>query len=170
MNWVKIQAIARKEYYHLIRDFRSLYLAFFIPLFLIFMFGYALSLDVDNVETAVVDQDNTPLSRDLIQRLDASSYFKVIAHLPDTRVLTTYLDQGRAKMGLVIPSGWTRDMKADRETALQFILDGSDPNYAGISRGYVTAFVEAYNQHQLQSFINRKGLKEINQKPRRAVN
>lgn len=50
MTSSKIKAIARKEVYHLIRDFRSLYLAFFIPLLLILLFGYALSLDVENIE------------------------------------------------------------------------------------------------------------------------
>ena len=73
MNLIKIQAISRKEYYHLIRDFRSLYLAFIIPLLLILLFGYALSLDVDNIQVVFVDHDQTDLSRDLIRRLDASS-------------------------------------------------------------------------------------------------
>lgn len=161
MNFVRIQAVARKEYFHLIRDFRSLYLAFFIPLLLILMFGYALSLDVDNIETVVVDYDQTPLSRDLVRKLDASSYFHVIAHLRDSSAIAGYLDRSSARMGMVIPAGWTSDMRSDRETPVQFILDGSDPNYAGISRGYVMAFVEEYNRHQLQSFLNRKGLQEI---------
>ncbi len=161
MNFRNVKSIARKEYYHLIRDFRSLYLAFFIPLLLIFMFGYALSLDVDNVETVVVDYDNTPLSRDLIQRLDASPYFEVIAWLPNTALMTKYIDQAKAKLGIVIPAGWTRNMRADRETPVQFILDGSDPNYAGISRGYVEAFVQNYNQHMLVDFINRQGQTQI---------
>ncbi len=161
MNLTNIKAVARKEYFHLIRDFRSLYLAFIIPLLLIFMFGYALSLDVDNVETVVVDYDNTPLSRDLIHKLDASPYFEVIRWLPNTKVLTKYLDEGRAKLGIVIPAGWTEEMRADRETPIQFILDGSDPNYAGISRGYVNAFVQNYNEHMLVEYINRHGLTQI---------
>jgi ABC-2 type transport system permease protein len=66
MNVRRVRAIARKEYYHLIRDFRSLYLAFIIPLLLILLFGYALSLDVDHIPTAVVDHDRTPESRDFI--------------------------------------------------------------------------------------------------------
>ncbi|RLB23225.1 MAG: ABC transporter permease [Deltaproteobacteria bacterium] len=162
MNTTNIKAVARKEYYHLIRDFRSLYLAFFIPLLLILMFGYALSLDVDNVETVVVDHDNTPLSRDFIQKLDASPYFQVVQWLPDTRALGDYIDRGKAKLGIVIPAGWTRSMGSDRETPVQLILDGSDPNYAGISRGYVTAFVEDYNAHRLVEFLDRQGLEEIN--------
>jgi ABC-2 type transport system permease protein len=101
MNIINIKAIARKEYYHLIRDFRSMYLAFFIPLLLILMFGYALSLDVDNVKTIVVDHDKTFLSRDFLQRLDASSYFNIIAYLPDSPSAGRYLDKGRTTMTVI---------------------------------------------------------------------
>ena len=76
----KIEAVVRKEFYHLLRDVRSLYLAFALPLLLILLFGYALSLDVNHVQTVIVDQDATPLSRDLIRKLDASPYFDVVAY------------------------------------------------------------------------------------------
>jgi ABC-2 type transport system permease protein len=161
MNPVRIQAIARKEVYHIIRDFRSLYLAFFIPLLLILLFGYALSLDVENVSTVVVDFDKTALSRDLIDKLGASHYFCVTRHLPDTDALTQYLDHGWATLGIVIPRCWTEDLRADRESPIQVIFDGSDPNFSGISRGYILAFIEQYNQHQLTDFLNRKGIEKI---------
>ena len=162
MSPIHIKAIARKEFYHLIRDFRSLYLAFIIPLLLILMFGYALSLDVDNVKTVVVDYDNTELSRDFIRTLDASFYFNVIKQLSNSSAATEYLDQGRTTMAVIIPPNWTKDIKADRETPLQVLLDGSDPNFASISRGYITAFVEKYNRDRLVDFLNRKGMNKIN--------
>ncbi|NVM57193.1 MAG: ABC transporter permease [Desulfobacterales bacterium] len=161
MTIVRVRAIARKEFYHLIRDFRSLYLAFLIPLLLILLFGYALSLDVDHITTVVVDHDRTALSRDLIRKLDASSYFSVVSHLPDSRGATEHLDRGWATMAVVIPPRWTVDIRADRETPLQVLLDGSDPNFASLSRGYITAFVERYNRHRLLDFLNRKGKSEI---------
>lgn len=156
-----IKAVARKEFYHLIRDFRSLYLAFVIPLVLILLFGYALSLDVNEVKTVVVDHDRTDLSRDLVRRLDASDYFRVIAHLPDSRAVTEYLDRGWAIMAVVIPPGWARDLRAGREVPLQILLDGSDPNFANISRGYITGFVSGYNQRLLNEFLNREGRARI---------
>jgi len=161
VNPLHVKAIARKEFYHLIRDFRSLYLAFIMPLLLIFMFGYALSLDVDNVRTVIVDQDKTALSRDFIRKLNASAYFEIIRHLDDSRAAVRYLDQGVTTMVIVIPPGWTQDLTADRETSVQILLDGSDPNFAGLSRGYITAFVEAYNRDRLLSFLNRKGRETI---------
>jgi ABC-2 type transport system permease protein len=161
LNLRKILAITRKEVYHLIRDARSLYLAFAIPLLLILLFGYALSLDVDNISTVVVDQDNTDLSRDFVRRLDASPYFTVIAHLPDSRTVTQYLDHSRATLAVIIPPKWTQNIRSDREAPLQVLLDGSDPNFAGITRGYITAFVDRYNQKALIEFLNRRGVEEI---------
>lgn len=162
MKIIHIKAIARKEFYHLIRDFRSLYLAFIIPLLLIFLFGYALSLDVDNIKTVVVDYDKTELSRDFIRKLNASSYFVVICNLPNILAVTRNLDHGWTTMAVIIPPGWTEDIKADRETQLQILLDGSDPNFAGISRGYITAFVERYNRYRLIDFLNRHGKGKMN--------
>jgi ABC-2 type transport system permease protein len=161
LNPKKIQAIARKEYYHLIRDFRSLYLAFIIPLLLILLFGYALSLDVEDIETVIVDHDKTPQSRDFIRKLDASAYFNVIAHLADTAAAARYLDRNLAILAIIIPPDWTENLKADRKSPLQVIIDGSDPNFAGSTRAYITAFVSEANQNQLLKFLDRQGLKKI---------
>jgi len=161
LNLINIKAIARKEYYHLIRDFRSMYLAFFIPLFLILMFGYALSLDVDNVKTVVVDHDRTFLSRDLVDRLDASAYFDVIARFPDRSSAIKYIDEGSAILAVIIPPGLTEDLRADRESAVQLLLDGTDSNFAAITSGYISAFIEGYNRDLMVDFINRKGIKEM---------
>jgi len=161
MNLRKIQAIARKEYYHLIRDYRSLYLAFIIPLLLILLFGYALSLDVEHIATAVVDHDQTPESRDFIRRLGASVYFDVVAHPASSAALTDLLDRNRVVLGVVIPPGWSADLKADRAGALQVLIDGSDPNTAGNSRAYITAFIAQANARNLLDFLNRHGRERI---------
>ena len=157
MQLRKIGAITRKEFYHLIRDYRSLYLAFAIPLILILLFGYALSLDVDNIRTVVVDYDRTPQSRDLIRRLDASPYFHVTARPETSREATGWLDHGRAILAVIIPPDWTKNIQADREASLQILLDGSDPNFANISAGYITAFLERENTAALQRFLDRQG-------------
>ncbi|MDD5724264.1 MAG: ABC transporter permease [Syntrophales bacterium] len=161
MKLKNIWAITLKEFYHLIRDFRSLYLAFAIPLLLILLFGYALSLDVDNIETVVVDYDRTDLSREFIRHMDASPYFHIGAHLTATKEVTKYLDHGWTSLVVVIPPNWTKNLRADREASLQILLDGSDPNFASITRGYVNAFVEQYNQKLLAGFLNRRGMEKI---------
>lgn len=161
MRFIRLKAIVRKEFYHLIRDYRSLYLAFAIPLLLIILFGYALSLDVDNVETVFVDYDKSELSRDFIRKLDASSYFHVSQSLPQTKDAIDYLDHDRAKVIIVIPPNFMKSIRADRSTQLQIIIDGSDPTFGNIIRGYLAAFTEQYNQKLLLSFLNREGQEQI---------
>jgi len=161
VNPKTVKAIARKEYFHLIRDFRSLYLAFFIPLLLILLFGYALSLDVENIRTVVVDHDKTPLSRDFIRELDASVYFKIIGYPANSSAAIDYLDRNQAILAIVIPAGWTAQLKSDRKSPLQVIIDGSDPNFAGSTRAFITAYISQANQNQLIEFLNRQGLEKI---------
>jgi ABC-2 type transport system permease protein len=161
LNPKNIKAIAQKEYFHLIRDFRSLYLAFFIPLLLILLFGYALSLDVQDIKTVVVDHDKTQESRDFIRKLNASVYFKIIGHLADSAAAIAFLDRNEAILAVVIPPGWTADLKSDRKSPIQLIIDGSDPNFAGSTRAYITAYISRTNQNLLVEFLNRQGLEKI---------
>ena len=152
-----VRAVARKEVFHLLRDFRSLYLAFAFPLILILLFGYALSLDVDNIATVIQDQDHTPLSRDLCRRLDASAYFKVVDYPNQPASLSAALDKSSASLALVIPPGFAASLKTDRTAPLQVILDGSDPNFSNIARGYITSFLAGYNQVLLKDYQRRHG-------------
>ncbi len=161
MNPTKVEAVVRKEFYHLLRDVRSLYLAFALPLLLILLFGYALSLDVNHVKTIVVDQNSTPSSRDLIRKLDSSSYFDVVAFSRNTKDVNTYLDEGWATLAIVIPPDFSENLHKDRDAPLQVILDGSDPNFGNISRGYINAFLESQNRSQLDAFLNRQGRERI---------
>ena len=161
MNLVNVKAIARKEFYHLLRDFRSLYMAFLMPLLLILMFGYALSLDVDNVSVVVVDHDKTLLTRDFLTKLDASPYFNITAYPNDASEAATYLDKGSATIALVFPPGWTDNIKSDSDSPLQVLMDGADPNYATISKGYIESFVEVYNNSLLGDYLNRMGMNKI---------
>jgi ABC-2 type transport system permease protein len=161
LKFIRLKAIVRKEFYHLIRDYRSLYLAFAIPLILIILFGYALSLDVDNVKTVYVDYDKSELSRDFIRKLGASPYFHVSQRLSQTKEAIDYLDYDRAKIAIVIPCNFMKSIRADREIQMQIIIDASDPTFGNIIRGYITAFTEQYNQKLLISFLNRQGQEQI---------
>jgi ABC-2 type transport system permease protein len=161
LKFIRLKAIVRKEFYHLIRDYRSLYLAFAIPLLLIILFGYALSLDVDNVPTVIVDYDKSAVSRDFIRKLEASSYFNVTEGLSRTKDAVDYLDHDRAKVAIVIPSDFMKNITADREAQLQVLIDASDPTFGNIIRGYITSFIEQYNQKLLVSFLNRQGREEL---------
>jgi len=104
MNLRRTRAVARKEFWHILRDARSLGLALAMPMMMLLLFGYALSLDVDQIPTAVVDQDRTPQSRDLLARFAASRYFKLVDFPENLQValdrgLPKYLQKEAAKIG-----------------------------------------------------------------------
>ena len=78
LSRTRLLAVARKEVVQLRRDRRSLILAFLLPVFMLVMFGYAISWDVRDIHMVVVDQDRTVKSRDLVDAFAASGYFKIV--------------------------------------------------------------------------------------------
>lgn len=142
----RLAAVARKEFLHVLRDWRSLTLALAIPMLLILLFGYALNLDVDDVPTVVWDQSRTPQSRELISLLDGSPYFTVSAYHDNYRELEQALTSGRAMLAVVIPAGFSAAVLAGEEASVQVLADGSDANTARLVLGYVSALAAIYNQ------------------------
>ena len=85
MSPTRLRSVARKEVLHLRRDTRSLILAFLLPLLLTVLFGYAISWDVNDIETAVLDQDRSKASRELLDAFRSSGYFRLSTFLEDPR-------------------------------------------------------------------------------------
>jgi ABC-2 type transport system permease protein len=161
MKLIRLKAIARKEFLHIIRDPRSLALAVSIPMLLLLLFGYALTLDVDHIPTVIYDLDRSPQSRDLVDRFLSSKYFQLLDIAPNYAHLQKLLDSGQALMGLVIPSNFSRDLEANREATIQILMDGTDANTATIALGYASAITLLYSQDLLRHKMNRLGLGKI---------
>ena len=146
MNLRRIKAVAKKEFLHIIRDPRSLGMGIVIPMILLFLFGYALTLDVDRVPLIVWDQSGTPASRELVSRFSGSRYFSLRAHTDNYRDIERAIDTREALIALVIPTDFARRISAGRETSVQAILDGSDPNTATFALGYAETIVSGFSR------------------------
>jgi ABC-2 type transport system permease protein len=145
MNLQRFIAVARKEFIHIIRDWRSLVLAIAIPIFLIALFGYALTMDLKHVPTAVWDQSRTAESQRLLSLLDGSAYFSVERHADSYRDLSAMLDAGSVMVALIIPANFADRSRAGRKVVIQAIVDGSDANNASLAMGYINAIGQTYN-------------------------
>jgi len=141
MNIYRTLAVARKEARQIWRDSRSLNLALGIPVMLMILFGYALSLDVDDIPTAVWDQDRSPLSRELIDRLTSSGYFRVALRTDSYDKIVSAVDRNVVSIGIIIPFEFSRNLKKGRPAKVQAIVDGSDSTRAGIAITYVEAVI-----------------------------
>jgi len=150
-------AIARKEFFHIFRDPRSLGLVILMPATLMLLFGYAVTLDVKNVSMAVFDQDRSQESLSFIQRFSASPYFsfQILAH--NEKEIRSLMDRGDVKMGLVLPTDFSKTIRAGRKAAIQVLLDGTDSNTANIILSYVQAVSRQYNQERTFLKIERTG-------------
>jgi len=144
-NIKRLLAISRKEILQLRRDIRSLLLAFLLPVILLILFGYAITWDVDDIPTAVVDQDRSTRSRELLDAFQSSGYFTLKVWLEQSSEIEPLLDQGRVQIALVIPPDFQKDLGAGRLAQLQALVDGSDANTATIVLGYTQAIVQMYS-------------------------
>lgn len=146
MSFRRLWAIARKEALHIWRDPRSLGLAIGIPMLMITLFGYALTLDVDRVPLVVWDQSRTPASRDFLARFTQSRYFQFQGTVDRYAALEHAVDTREAWLALVIPPGFAGELARGGRPAVQAVVDGSDSNTASIVLGYVQGITLAANQ------------------------
>ncbi len=163
MRPLRLWAVARKEFIHILRDSRSLGMAVAIPMLLLMLFGYALTLDVDNVPLVVWDQSETPASREFISGFDASRYFSVRGHARNYHEVERAIDSSQALIALVIPTDFAGRVESGRKADVQLLVDGSDSNTATIAMGYAEAVAQSYSQAVILREARRAGGRVVHQ-------
>jgi len=150
--------IAKKEFFHLFRDFRSLGIIFFLPIFLLILFGYAVSFEVEHLPLVVWDEDYTFQSRLYLSKLIQSKGFDLVKNISSMEEGFSCLDGGRAKMVLHFPKGFARKLARGQKAELQVFLDGSDPTIASSALTYLASISQEFSQGLLTKVISRRGL------------
>jgi ABC-2 type transport system permease protein len=161
MKWMRTWAMARKEFIHIFRDPRSLGMGIAMPMILLILFGYALTLDVDKVPMVIWDQNRSQTSRDYISRFLGSRYFSLQGFVNNYLEAEEAIDSRRALASLIIPPDFSSRLASGRKTSLQLIIDGSDSNTATIAIGYAEGITMSFNQDLALKEIKRQGGREI---------
>jgi ABC-2 type transport system permease protein len=141
----RILAMAGKEVLHIRRDIRTLYLALAMPVLLLVLFGFGISFDVDHLELAVVDQDRTEASRELVRHFTASQEFTTVQEGTSPEQAMRELRRGRAVAVLVVPPGFSQDV-ARGGAQVQLLVDGADGNTATQALAKAQALVQVAAQ------------------------
>ncbi len=134
-----------KEFLQLFRDPRMRMVVFGVPLLQMLVIAFALTNDVTNITTAVLDNDKTPASRELLSEFTSSGYFEIVDYLNSDADIERVLDHSTARMVLVFPPGFEDDLNGGRTANLQLIADGTDSNTVSIIFGYAFQIVAAYS-------------------------
>ncbi|MBZ5551169.1 MAG: ABC transporter permease [Acidobacteriia bacterium] len=161
MKFRRLWAVARKEFIHVIRDARSLAISIALPMLMLILFGYALSLDVDNVPLVVWDQSQSQVSREFVSRFGGSRYFSIRGYVADYPELERAIDTRRAMVALVIPTDLAGQVESGRAATAQLIVDGSDSNTATLAIGYAEGVTQVFSQEVALEKIRRSGVSPL---------
>lgn len=158
MSLTRLLAIARKEVVQILRDSRSLIIVVLMPAVLVLLFGYGVNLDLKGLPVYVLDRDGSQQSQDLLKHFQASEYFHIARVINSYSELTRALDDGHAKMGIVIPWDFSQRLRDGRPVEVQALVDGSDDNTANVLIGYSQAVVQGYSTEVQIDWLRERGL------------
>lgn len=136
-------AIARKELLQLKRDRMTLGMMVALPVMQLLLFGYAINTDVRHIPTVVFDQDQSAASRDLALSLEATGFYDVVGQVRDYDELDHAIRASTARVALVVPAGFSRDLVAQRPTVVRLVVDGSDPQTVASATNTAASVVAA---------------------------
>jgi ABC-2 type transport system permease protein len=158
---LNILPIVRKEFRQIKRDKRILSILLFIPALMLLMFGYALNFDVKHTSMAVYDEDRSSVSREFTEQFFISEYFTKVQNLESKEEINNILDAEKARVVLVIPSSFTKDIQRGRAASVQVIVDGTNSNAAATVLGYINAIIQQYSVKVMTESFVRMGQQNI---------
>ncbi|NIA31742.1 MAG: ABC transporter permease [Actinobacteria bacterium] len=152
--FTRILSITRKEVLHILRDTKSVFIIFMMPVLMVVLYGYAITFDIKDIKLGIVDRDHTPASSALIEKLTKSEHFKIRAKADNARQVEALMMQRRIIAALVIPKGYGKSLQTKPMTKVQVLIDGSNANTATIVSNYINFIIAGYSL-QLNSKIIR---------------
>jgi ABC-2 type transport system permease protein len=157
MSVTRLLAVASKEILQILRDSRSLIIVLIMPVILVLLFGYGVSLDLKHLPIYVYDRDGSQQSQDLLKRFQASDYFEIVHVANSYAELPRALDNGNAKMAVVIPWDFSNRLHDGRPVQVQALVDATDDNTANVLIGYAQAVVQGYSSDIQVDWLRDRG-------------
>ncbi|TPV32949.1 ABC transporter permease [Paucihalobacter ruber] len=139
----------KKEFYHIFRDRRSLFILFGMPVAQILLFGFAITNEINNVDIAVLDQAKDATSKEIINKIAASKHFSIIDIIEQESSIEAIFKKGKVKAVLQFDNNFGSNLIKYQQTTVQILIDATDPNMANTINNYITAILKNY-----QSDIN----------------
>lgn len=154
----RIGAVTAKEFIHLFRDPRTLTVVLALPVLQMLLFAYAISFDVKNVSTVIIDLDQTPASQAYVGTYASSDFFTVVGTASDLGAVDRVFDANQARIAVVVPPGFGRSLANGEQAQVAVYLDGSEPTAARVGQAFSTALNQVYGQQVTIEWADTQGL------------
>ncbi len=138
----RVRALAAKELLHILRDRRSLAVAVLMPVVMVALYGAVIDMEMHDLPVAVLDQDHSDRSRELVRSLGAGGFIVEVARLEQATQVEPGFRQGRWLAALVVPRGYAGSLAAGDPATVQVLVDGSDATTAALAANYLQAVVQ----------------------------
>ena len=131
---------------------------FIMPVLQLVLFGYVVGSDVRNLDLAVLDQDHSAVSRQVVDAFTSSGYFKLVARPASDAAVKDTLDGGTAVVAVTIPKGLQDAVRSKRASQIGVIVDGSDSRTSSVAAGYAASIVAALNNKLYATGMSSAGM------------
>lgn len=148
----RFKGFIKKEFYHIFRDKRTLFILFGMPIVQIMLFGFAITTEINNVEIAILDHSKDATTQEIIDKISASKYFKINQLLENESDIEAVFKKGTVKAVLNFEKDFSKNLIKENRATLQVITDATDPNTANTISNYVNAMLQNYLLEKNKSF------------------
>jgi ABC-2 type transport system permease protein len=135
-----------KEFYHIFRDKRSMFILFGMPIAQIMLFGFAITNEINNVNIAILDQSKDTETQKIINKINASKYFNIDQEINNENQIESVFKKGKVKAVLVFENHFIKNLQTKKQAKVQVITDATDPNIANTITNYVNAILQNHTQ------------------------
>jgi|SRR5680860_838972 len=144
----RFKGFVQKEFYHIFRDRRSLFILFGMPIAQIMLFGFAITNEINNVDIAILDRSKDVTTQEIINKISASKYFSILQVLDNESEIAPAFKKGKVKAVLYFQNDFSKKLIAEHRAKVQIVTDATDPNMANTISNYINAIVQKYQQEQ----------------------
>lgn len=135
-----------KEFYHIFRDKRTMFILFGMPMVQIMLFGFAITNEINNVTIAILDQSKDNETQQIINKISASKHFQIVSQITNETQIESVFRTGKVKAVLVFEKDFIQNLQNKKTAKVQVITDATDPNMANTITNYINAILQNYTQ------------------------
>lgn len=143
---IRFIGFIKKEFYHILRDKRSLFILFGMPIAQIMLFGFAITNEIQNVDIAILDHTKDATTQEIIHKIGSSKYFSITQLIDNEDAIETAFKKGKVKAVLIIEKDFTKNLAKENNASIQIITDATEPNTANSISNYITSIIQNYRR------------------------